>query len=139
MDQHPNVKNLEKSGAKVSSSKEKVRQIFEQIYGMNKNNAHLHLVYGKFLIKVTNDEEQNINHLEKAEDILRNARSITKWNDLSNKYDLSARTAYMAVSGDEDKPGTIVHTNNLAKEYFGYARQEVLGHNVKIIMPKIFA
>ena len=74
-----------------------------------------------------------------ADSIIKNNKNTLKDYDLANKYHLGANTAYVAISGDQDTPGIVVNTNNLAKEYLGFSRNQVLGHNVKAIMPKIFA
>ena len=74
-----------------------------------------------------------------ADSILKNSKNNNKDNDLSNKYNLGANTAYVSISGEEHNPGIIINTNNLAKDYLGYSRSEALGHNVKLLMPKIFA
>jgi PAS domain S-box-containing protein len=44
----------------------------------------------------------------------------------------------VAISAEGERLGIMVHTNNLMREYLGYSRAEVLGHNVKMIMPLIF-
>ena len=70
--------------------------------------------------------------------LLKNMKGDEKEGDLNRKYDLCARTAYVAISVDEDQPGIMVAINNIARDYLGYSRAEALGHNVKVIMPKVF-
>jgi hypothetical protein len=67
------------------------------------------------LVSVTNEEEHQVSQIKRADELLKNVRNINKGNELHHKYDLCAKTAYVAISGDEDKTGIVVHSSNLTK------------------------
>ena len=123
LDKHPDIRMLEETGAKVTNSKMKAKKTYEFMNELNQHSIQLNIVYGHFLMNVTNEDSRHITQLKKAQQLLKNARNVNKGNDLNSKYDLNAKTAYVAISGDESKTGSIVHTNNFVMEYLGYHRQ----------------
>lgn len=45
----------------------------------------------------------------------------------------------MVICGNESDIGIINHTNQYIHKSVGYHRSEVLGENIKMLMPKVFA
>ena len=94
--------------------------------GFNENNFHLLMIYGKFLLEVTNEEAYNAKYIEKAETIVKNIQASSKIDGESSKYEENSDTSVVIISGDEDRMGTVVHTNNLIKDLIGYHREELV-------------
>lgn len=50
-------------GSLVTNSKEQVKDEFEALLEVNTNNVHVLLLYGHFLIEVTNEELINVKYI----------------------------------------------------------------------------
>ena len=55
----------------------------------------------------------------------------------SNEEMFQKSTAIIHISGNQESAGRIIEVNNSLTEVFGYSRQEVIGNNIKTLMPTI--
>ena len=106
---------------------------------LNGNNAHILRLYGEFLVRVCHEDSQNMRYIDKANVILKNIGESSQFNTKVDKYSDNAHTSIVIISGDESRLGIIVQTNNYIKDAVGYHREELIGENVSILQPKIFA
>ncbi len=65
---------------------------------LNKNNAHIMILYGQFLSWVCNEDFENTKLLEKGETILKNLKESSKINDKNEKYSENAETCIIIIS-----------------------------------------
>ena len=86
MDTNPDIRRLEELGTEITRNRDKLKIDFDTMIGFNENNFHLLMIYGKFLLEVTNEEAQNAKYIEKAETIVKNIQDSSKIDGESSKY-----------------------------------------------------
>ena len=112
---------------------------FSRIF-VNKKSKYM-LFYGNYLIKIANNKKKGTEMIKNAKILIKN--EYLKKSDLGNfnpNTDLNQRSiGSVIISGEKRKLGEILKINKTSLIMFGYNEKDVIGKNVKLLMPDIIA
>lgn len=137
----PNLKRLLRVGTQILLDLTRIEKTWQKFYKFSLNNrAKYLLIYGKFLKNVVNDQARGQALIQEAWQLLQvaiNRRS--DMNFISLDQDIHEVSVPMiAVSGSKINFGSIVKVNASAAIFFGYTISELMGENIKKLIPRTF-
>lgn len=114
-------------------------QVFKSLFEGQK--AQVMIIYGKFLVSI-------VNYYDEGEELIKSGKDIINL-ELKKKADLnyfrSSDTASnfslatIIISGNSSKIGVMTGVNSQTCAIFGYTQKELIGKNIRILMPKVLA
>lgn len=144
MEESPNMQKMLKIGFGIISNLELIETLWNRIQEINANNQRALKVYAEFTLNVLNDRETSQVFLNKARD-----HSFTKSNFGKNKAYFRGETnskipnvngaPCLVINGQQQQIGLITECNLSLCREFGYPKDELIGKNVKKLMPEQFA
>lgn len=135
---NPDIKKLQNLGSMITNIIEDCKRQFDKLNDINPNHSRLLETYGWFLKDVVNNENDGQRVLDRSQKLNKSVnRSIDE--NANIKFEESAGTSIITISGNYKLMGTIINVNNGIRNLLGYKPQEVIGEKVDMIMPKIFA
>ena len=140
LEENPNIQKLEGLGSKITNNLEIINNRFKKLTNMNSNHIKSLIIYGNFLKDIANSQTESQIMLEKAESIDKGSN----FNKLSVdeeilKYGENSNTCIITTSCNLNSIGDIINSNDEITRLFGFTKSEVIGQNITIIIPKIFA
>jgi len=139
----PDIAKLNECGAKINTSIGMVEQQWTALQKINSNVPKALRMYAKFLIEILNDKDSGQELLSRAKDatnIKQNYENHVQ-QDLSDISAMSSDgTPCIYIYGNNNENlGVITQCNAGALRLFGYTIAEVKNHNVKKLMPEMYA
>ena len=127
-------------GYEIALSLDLIQHIYQIIIEINPNLIKVYLISAAFYKKVGHDDFYSeelanlaITHIENCF----SNRSIR--NIMENKFEGNEEMTVLLISGNKDKIGTIINTNQEIHELLGFKKEDLISMNVSTIMPEIFA
>ena len=136
-----NFNKMHKIGRKIMKNNPKIDKIYEKLINIQTNNIEIIKLYTEFVEGILHDEEK----LEKCQ----NNPKITFNNSIKihekdfTNFDIEilnekGSRPYMIISAQKEEFGKIIDISLNALKIFGYAKPELLGQHINILIPKSF-
>lgn len=112
---------------------------YTELLKTNEYHYETHYFYAHYLKNILACHSRGEKILEKAGVIrlLKKKQKFIKKDYL--QYDLSSNCCIISASGNRSNRGQIRWTNNKIYSYFGYKNSDLVGDNITMLMPKIYA
>ena len=137
---HPDLAKLSKSGSRINTTIMAVEEHWSKMQKLNPNTTKGIKLYSDFLINVLNDDEGGRELMSRARDTSYVKATITDTNNLSNPMTFAPDGTACVIAGSEKgKVGEILNINMGVCRIFGYSKAEIVGKNVEILMPQMYA
>lgn len=141
LEEVPNLNKIKNFGSKIFYSNKKMESVWRKFYAVPSSNKARYLIfYGRFQKSILNNSFKGDEYIQKAREII--AVLANKKNDFSSlgaKPELSEfQLAAIIISGNKRNIGEITQINEAACALFGYYHNEVVGKNVKLLIPNTF-
>lgn len=141
LEKKPSGNRLQELGFDIARVGETITTRFQQMtFGENNRGLRLLEIYGEYLRYVVNEPEDAKRILDKVESIKSSLLASSTYGDEKRlrNYE-NASPSIIVVSGDEKTMGEVISVNIEALNCLEMVRTEILGSNINIIMPKIYA
>mgnify|MGYP000952821047 CR=1 FL=1 len=139
LEDNPDIQKLENLGTQITTSIELAEEKFQKLSQINANSVKMLMIYGNYLKEISNDEQESLRILEKADYVQKNSSVNRQFVDNERlKYGENSNTCIVTLSAHIKSMGQIVNTNNEISRILGYAKSEVIGQNITKIQPKVF-
>jgi hypothetical protein len=124
-----NYEKLEKLAIEIRSLTETARLALQRLLVINPSSVHYRRLYGQFLLNIVHDEEG-------AKRFFR----VTTELGGSNGFSMTdSRNCIVVVSGEADRVGQILETNNRAAQVLGFPNSmDLVGKNITHVMARPF-
>lgn len=133
---------LKMIGAKIDKIKVEIDKSWNKVVSLNTSSkSELMVVYGKYLTSIANDTEEGEELIAKAQKMIEIESSKKK--DL-NYFEITDDISkilipLIIVSGQPKQIGIIVNINMSCCAMFGYTKKELIGKNIKKLVPDLVA
>ena len=137
----PEILKLDLLAMKITNIITHIENMYKDLIALNSNNIKCNLLYGEFQKQILNDDTNSQELIDKALAFQKNILGTggNKSSDKKSKYGQNADTVIINLSGNETTMGLLMNINSEVYRLLGYKKHEILGNNVKMLMPKIFA
>lgn len=139
--QHENFEKMSEIGKKISKLVIDIKDNFEKMEKINKNEPDVLKLYALFLGEVLNDEKKSTFYMNK---LFESNEQRHKYDD-NNLYNLNFKSLvksedykYIILSAQNDSFGTISHISLNVCMLFGFLRNELIGQNLDMLLPEIY-
>jgi uncharacterized membrane protein len=136
-----NFDAIHKIGREIMKLSPIIEEIYNSLTSVKTDNIEIIKLYSEFVEGILKDEEK----LEKCHNMAKLTYSSEveiHEKDFSN-FDLEVlnekiNLPYLVISAHKDQIGKIVNLSLNAAKIFGYMKNEIIGQNINMLMPKIF-
>ena len=136
-----NFDAIHKIGREIMKLNPVIEEIYNSLITVKTDNIEIIKLYSEFVEGILKDDEK----LEKCQNLAKLTYSSEveiHEKDFSN-FDLEVlnekiNLPYLIISANKDQIGKIVNLSLNAAKIFGYMKNEIIGQNINILMPKIF-
>jgi PAS domain S-box-containing protein len=141
----PDLGTMQAVGTNVNVSIRTTTATFEELLALAPQNASVMRQFAEFLLDLANDRKRASELLadaEQIEDEQSRALELNKDTDIlfgaaAPDFDLSAETVgFIRISNDLHTLGIVLQCNAAIQNMFGYARRELLGRSLDILIPE---
>ncbi|MDR3548799.1 MAG: PAS domain-containing protein [Candidatus Pacebacteria bacterium] len=144
LDDSPDLSKILSYGFKVEELVAEIESHWEIIQEINPNVPKVLKLYAKFNKEILNDKETGTALSDRAKDYnyLKanfNRRKMQALNTSNISAVSSDGTPCIYVSGQQNKAGIITQCNSAVCRLFGYTKKELLGNNIIMLMPEVYA
>jgi len=136
-----NFDEIHKIGREIMKLNPIIEEIYNSLTSVKTDNIEIIKLYAEFVEGILKDDEK----LEKCQHMAKLTYSSEveiHEKDFSN-FDLEVlnekiNLPYLIISAHKDQIGKIVNLSLNAAKIFGYMKNEIIGQNINILIPKIF-
>ena len=136
-----NFDSIHKIGREIMKLSPIIEEIYNSLISVKTDNIEIIKLYSEFVEGILKDDEK----LEKCQNMAKLTYSSEveiHEKDFSN-FDLEVlnekiNLPYLVISAHKDQIGKIVNLSLNAAKIFGYMKNEIIGQNINMLMPKIF-
>lgn len=144
LDETPDLSKILIYGFKIEQLIEEIEEHWERIQEINNNVPKVMMFYAMFVRDILNDKETSNSLMEKARDFSAikgniNRRKMQAMNTSNISVVSPDGTPCIYISGQQNKAGIITQCNLAVCRLFGYTKKELMGNNIKILMPEMYA
>ena len=137
-----NFNKIHKIGSKIMKLNPKIEEKYNNLTKIKTGNIEIIKLYSEFVEGILRDEEKlekckNISKLKYSTDFKTYEKDYSNLDMkiLSDKINLP----YLIMSTHKEQIGKIVDVSLSTLKIFGYTKNELIGQNINILIPKIFA
>ncbi len=116
---------------------------YKKLLRLNRNSTAVLRLYAAFLLDICNDVNHHKLLMDQADQIeLNGNRGDTRLaTDPSQSSDnmFDPHNAVVLLNADKERTGEIISANSAAETLFGYTKNDLLGSNVALLMPRPWA
>ncbi len=131
-----NITRLYSKSIRISELYLRITETVQQMLEIYPDHTGLLRDYAQFLAEVVNNDVESAEYMEQATNAAKISAIVktdTSYEDIKYGYNSSAVT--LAMSGNIGSTGIIQNSNDKILQ-FGYSKNEVIGNNVSMLMPK---
>lgn len=142
LEEVPNLNKIREFGSEIAKSTSKIEGIWRKFYAVSSTQKAKYLIfYGRFQKSILNNHFKGDELIKKAREII--AILANKKNDIfatNGPPEISEfQLAGIVVSGYKKSVGEILQINEAACALFGYHHSEIIGKNIKVLIPNTFS
>ena len=137
-----NFNKIHKIGSQIMKLNPRIEEKYNYLTNIRTDNMEIIKLYSEFVEGVLSDEEKlerckNISKLKYSTDIKTYEKDFSNFDIkiLSEKINLP----YLIVSTHKEQIGKILDVSLNILKIFGYSKSELMGKNISMLIPKIFA
>ena len=140
IEDHPDLSKLSRNGSRINTTIMAVEEHWSKMQKLNPNTTKGLKLYSDFLISVLNDEEGGRELMSRARDNTYTKVTVTDANNTTNPMNFAPDGTACVIAGSEKgKIGEILNLNMGVCRIFGFSKAELVGKNVEILMPELYA
>jgi len=143
----PDMSRLQSIGIDIILHIRRVENIFIQLTELAPQSTTVMRAYADFLLEIANNPKKGLELLQSAEAIEEEESKAHSMGDNESKdypfmeytpeFDLSnENVSLLRIAGDPERLGMVVDANAAALKLFGYARRDLLGKNINVLVPE---
>ena len=140
-----NVNNLDKInkiGHKILKLNKKTEKIFDNLMVTKTDQIEIIKLYSEYTENILKDEEKTKKCQKLENNLYNNILNDIHNKDFSNfNLDLikeNCNSLFLIISSNKKNLGNILDCSNNLSNIFGYQKNELIGKNINILIPKIF-
>ncbi len=133
----PDLNSLQDIGLNIIQYSFQTQAIWAQLVKINPSYYKALKNYGYYLSEILNDEEEGHELVERAKGIEMATAMEERMSDFEIMF--ADDTAIVSISADKGSLCKITNTNAGIRNVFAYNRMEILGQDVSVLMPPMFA
>ncbi|KAI8808720.1 hypothetical protein BJ742DRAFT_807285 [Cladochytrium replicatum] len=133
LSKHPNYRKLYELASNISMAVNTAKEKYLALLKLSPDSVTAYKLYGSFLINVLNDKKTGILVLQHAEELEETQKRVQMQDTTLMSVD---NCATITISGESGEIGKIIEANAHMVTLLGYKKSEIVGHNVKIIVPR---
>lgn len=135
----PVVKTVKRLGTKIIHTNQSIKTTFDLMMERTGNQVKTITLYGNYMKLVVNDIEESDKILSRAKALESAQAGRSTSDDKRLKYSDASNLCIVMASADQSSMGIIKSVNSETLKFFDYTSDELLGRNVDVLMPKVFA
>jgi len=132
------VAKLNDLGTKINNVVEVIKTNFDSMQKLKHNDELVIRLYSDFLLDILNEKEKGLYYKNRLNEIEGSNDDIQVQNDKNIDLDhlLSDEFQYIMITADADKPNIIKKITTGICSLFGYAKDELIGQPLDVLMPE---
>ena len=135
-----NILKIEENGFKVLNNINQIFYLWKKIKKLIQNPKEAKILYGKFIIDIMSDEILGQELIDESKKITLNYHNHSYQlfkNDINN-ISIDGSPVIIAKASQNYENLRIVQITNSILRVFGYVKNDLLNHDINILLPKIF-
>ncbi|CDW90925.1 pas pac domain protein [Stylonychia lemnae] len=134
----PDLNFLNDLNIKIFNAAHEADNLWYQLSEINSNYPNALNLYGEYLTFIRNNQQAGKEYFDKAHNVDFAQKSIQDHVKRSDILFTEDSTVFH-ISGNRESSGRVLKVSQGLFKCFGFSKQEVIGHNITIAMPSLFA
>lgn len=132
------VAKLNDLGTKINKVVEDIKNNFERMQKLKHNDELVIRLYSDFLLDILNEKEKGLYYKNRLNEIEGSGEDLQVQGEKNLDLDhlLSDDFQYIMISAEVEKPNIIKKVTTGICSLFGYAKDELIGQPIDILMPE---
>jgi len=135
-----NVNIIKTLGSKLIHTNKQLKNTYDAMTEQTGNQNKATIIYGQYLHLVANETEESEKLLSKAKiQNMGSTTGIVRVEDKKLRNTDASNLSIVIASGEGNRMGEIISVNSETLRLFEFSSEEILGSNVEMLMPRIYA
>ena len=137
-DNQEDVAKLNDLGTKINKVVEEIKNNFDRMQKLKHNDELIIRFYSDFLLDILNEKEKGLYYKNRLNEIEGSNEDLQITSDKNVDLDhlLSDEFQFIMISAETEKPNIIKKVTTGICSLFGYAKDELIGQPIDILMPE---
>ncbi|CDW81959.1 pas domain s-box family protein [Stylonychia lemnae] len=131
--------NLHKVGTDITLMNIQIHNLVQSMFNINPHHGYLLRIYAIFTQKVMNNDEDSEKYFTKflnAQKTFQSYEASTLQEELVKNFSSNIKYAVIVMRVNTNETGIVEDVNHEIRNLLGYKRNEVIGRNIQVLMPK---
>ncbi len=137
-DETPNFQYLGGISYDIDEILKRIRRMYQELIVLNPVNIYVQMLYAIFTKRIVKDDFEALDISREVSATANNLRLHNKYVS-EEKFGSNSKNALFIISGQRTSLGEVLCINNEVSELLGYAKHEIVGHNISRVMTPIIA
>lgn len=134
--------NLHKVGTDITLMNMQIHNLVQSMFNINPHHGYLLRIYALFTQKVMNNDEEAEKYFQKflnAQKTFQSYEAATLQEELIKNFSNNVKYVVIVMRVSTNEIGIMEDVNHEIRHLLGYRRNEVIGRNLQMLMPKSVA
>eukprot|EP00347_Sterkiella_histriomuscorum_P009838 403339681 len=131
--------NLHKVGTEITLMNMQIYNLVLSMFNINPHHGYLLRIYAIFTQKVMNNDEESEKYFKKflnAQKTFQSYEAATLFEELVKNFSSNVKYVVIVMRVSTHEIGIVEDVNHEIRDLLGYRRNEVIGKNMQMLMPK---